>query len=335
MATLPTTNLTLVDLANRMDPNGKIPKVIELMNETNEILDDMVWKEGNLVDGHQSKIRVGLPEPTWRKLYQGVQPTVSQVASVKDTTGMMESYVKTDCVEADLNGNTAEFRMSEDRAHLEGFNQSLADALFYASELTEPAKFTGFSPRFNSLSAPNAENIIDAGGTGSDNMSIWLVVWGDETCHGIIPKGMPAGIQIQDKGKQTVAVYKPDGTYDGDMEAYVTHYRQHAGLTVRDWRYVVRVANIDRSLLTKDMATGADLVDLMVRALEIPPSLNMGKPVFYVPRPVRTMLRRQILAKVAASTLTMETIAGRKVVAMDGVPVRICAPLNSDEARVV
>lgn len=335
MATLPITNPTLLDLANRMDPNGKIPAIVEILNETNEILDDMTWMEGNLPTGHKTKIRTGIPEPTWRKLYQGVMPTRSTTADVTDTCGMMEAYSEIDVVEADLNGNTSEFRLSEDRPHFEGFNQSLADALFYASEKTEPAKFTGFAPRYNDLSAENAENILDCGGTGSDNASIWLVVWGPNSCFGIIPKGLPAGLKMEDKGQQTVPTHDASGNYTGKMEAYVTHYQQHAGLCLKDWRQVARACNIDKSLLTRDVSTGADLIDIMTQMTEMVHSLQMGRSAFYVPKAGRSMLRRQINNSVKNSTLSMENIAGKKVVMFDNIPVRTCAALSADEARVV
>lgn len=338
MAILQTINPTLLDLANKMDPDGKIPTVVEILNETNEILEDMTWLEGNLPTGHRTKIRTGLPTPTWRALYQGVQPGRSTMASVTDTCGMMEAYSEIDVIEANLNGNTSEFRLSEDRAYFEGFNQTLADALFYANERTQPARFTGFAPRFNTrvlANAESAENVIDGGGTGSDNLSIWLVVWGPNTCHGIIPKGIPAGLQMEDKGQQTVQVFNAAGANTGKMEAYVTNYRWHAGLCVKDWRYVVRICNIDRSDLTATGATGANLIDLMTQALELPPSLKMGRPVFYMPKFVRGFLRRQIVNRVINSSLTMEQVAGKRVMVMDDVPVRICASLGVDEARVI
>jgi hypothetical protein len=334
MGTLPTTNPTLLDLANRMDPNGKIPTIIELLNETNEILDDMTWIEGNLPTGHKTKVRTGIPKPTWRKLYQGVMPTRSTVADITATCGFMEAYSEIDAKEADLNGNTSEFRLSEDRPHLEGFNQDLADALFYANEAITPQKFTGFAPQFNDPNAESGENMINGGGTGSDNASIWLVVWSPNTVMGIVPKGMPAGFQMEDKGKDTVSVYDAAGNYTGKMEAYVTHYSWDAGLVVKDWRYVVRICNIDKSALTKDASAGADLIDLMTQALEIPPSLTLGRPVFYVPKTIRSMLRRQTVDKVKNSTLTMDSVAGKKVLAFDNVPVRRVDALSADEAAI-
>jgi hypothetical protein len=336
MATLATTNPTLLDLAQRTDPDGSISAIVEILNETNEILADMSWLEGNMTDGHRTTVRTGLPTPTWRKLYGGVQPTKSTSAPIKDTTGMLEAYAEVDQVLADLNGNTVEFRASEDRPHIEGMNQEISDTLFLGNEATEPEAFTGFAPRFNSLSAENADNIIDAGGTGSDNTSIWLVVWGPQTCHGIVPKGSRAGLQFEDKGQVTIEDVDGAG---GRMEAYRSHYRWFAGLTVRDWRYVVRICNIDKSLLTRvytagTFSTGANLPDLMVQALETVPSLNMGRPAFYMSRDTRTWLRRQLTASVQNSTLTIENVGGRRTVMFDEVPVRRVDSLAADEARV-
>ncbi len=319
MATLSILRPTLLDMAKASDPDGKIATIVEILTENNEVLEDMVWVEGNL------------PAPTWRKLYGGVQPNKGTTLQVTDSCGMMEAYAEIDKALADLNGNTAAFRAAEDYAHIEGMAKAMASALFYATETTTPEKFTGLAPRFNSLSAANAENIIDGGGTGTDNSSIWLVVWGEQTCHGIIPKGSQAGLQMNDKGQVTIESIDGAG---GRMEAYRTHYRWDAGLTVRDWRYIVRICNIDKSLLTKDASAGADLINLMTRALELVPSLGIGRPVFYMPRNIRSFLRQQMVAQVKQSTLSMEEVAGKRVLAFDGVPVKRVDKLAADEARI-
>lgn len=331
MATLSANNPTLLDWKNSLDPDGSVASVIEILNQQNEILDDMTFMEGNLPTGHRTTIRSGLPTPTWRKLYGGVQPSKSRRVQVTDNCGMLEDYAEVDCALADLNGNTNEFRLSEARAHIEGMSQALVDTTFYGDESVNPERFTGLASRYNDLSAENADNIIDAGGSGSDNASIWLVVWGPETCHMIVPKGSQAGIQVNDKGQVTIEDVDGNG---GRMEAYRTHFRQDAGLTLKDWRYVVRIANIDKSELTKDASAGADIIDLMTQALELVPNLNMGRPVFYTPRTIRSFLRRQIVNKVASSTLSMGEVAGRKVVQFEDVSVRRCDALAGDEAAV-
>lgn len=331
MAALSVTNPTLADVAKRMDPDGRIDTIVEILNETNEVLDDMTMLEGNLPTGHRTTIRTGLPVPTWRKLYGGVQPTKSTTVQVTDNTGQLEAYAEVDKALADLNGNTAAFRLSEDRSHLEGMNQEYVDTLFFGDESSAPEEFTGFAPRFNSLSAANGENIISGGGSGSDNTSIWLVVWGPNTCHGLYPKGSVGGLEMTDKGQVTIEDVDGSG---GRMEAYRTHYKWCGGLTVRDWRYVVRIANIDKSDLTKNAASGADLTDLMAQAIELIPSLGLGRPAFYCSRTIKSFLRRQIASKVSSSTLTMEQVGGKSIVTYDGIPVRRTDALAPDEAAV-
>lgn len=334
MAVLAVRNPTLLDLAKASDPNGKIATIVEILHETNEILEDMTWMEGNLPTGHRTTIRSGLPAPTWRKLYGGVQPNKATNVTVTDNTGMLEAYAEIDKALADLNGNTAAFRMSEDRAHIEGMNQEMTDTIFFGNEDTEPEAFTGFAPRFNDLSGPaNADNIIDAGGTGGDNGSIWLIVWSNNTCHGIVPKGSTAGLQMTDKGQVTLEDAS-GGSNSGRMEAYRTHYRWDAGLTVKDWRYVVRICNIDKSARTADASSGADLADLMFQAIDIIPNLSMGRPAFYMDRTMRGFLRRQIPSAVALSTLTMENVGGKMLTSFQGVPVRRVDALAADEARI-
>lgn len=332
MATLAVTNPTLADVAKVTDPDGKIAVVVEILNETNEIIDDATWIEGNLPTGHKSSIRSGLPTPTWRKLYAGVQPTKSRSVEVTDSTGNMEAYAEVDKDLADLNGNTAAFRMSEDKAFIEGMNQEFADTLFYGNEGLAPEEFTGFSPRFNDNSGPeNADNIINGGGTGSDNASIWLIAWGPETVHMIYPKGSNGGLHMEDKGQVTIE--NADGS-NGRMEAYRTHYKWQCGLVVRDWRYVVRICNIDISDLNGDASgSSADLVDLMSEAIELLPNAGKGRPAFYMNRTCRSALRRQIKNSNNVR-VTMDQVAGKKVMAFDEIPVRRCDALTSAEAQI-
>lgn len=331
MAVLGTKNPTLADLAKVTDPDGTIADVVEILNETNEILMDMTWLEGNLTTGHQTSIRTGLPTPTWRKLYGGVQPTKSRATQVTDTCGNLEAYSEVDKDLVEMAGDQAAFRLQEDRPHIEGMNQEIADTLFYGDETTAPEEFTGFAPRFADLSAENADNIIDAGGTGTDNASIWLICWSPQTCHGIIPKGSTAGLQTRDLGEVTIE--DADGN-NGRMQAYRTHYKMKAGLCVRDWRYVVRICNIDRSLLTADISTGADLNDLMHRAVTEIPNPSMGRCVWYMDKTVLAFLRRQTSNAVANSTLTMENVGGTWQTMWGGYPIRRCDALAINEARV-
>jgi hypothetical protein len=338
MAVLSVVNPTLLDLAKRTDPDGKISSIVEILNATNEVLDDMSWMEGNLPTGHRTTVRTGIPAPTWRKLYGGIQPAKSTTVQVTDNCGMLEALAEVDKALADLNGNTAAFRLSEDMAFIEGLNQEVAQTLFYGNETSEPEAFTGLSPRYNSLAASNAENIIVGGGAGADNASIWLVVWGPNTVHGIIPKGSTAGLKVKDWGE--VIIENADGS-NGRMVAYRTHYRWDAGLTLRDWRYVVRIPNIDKSLLTNvftagTFTTGANLPDLMFQAMRRIPNLSAGRPAFYMSRDIASWVARQMAAMGLNSYTTDATVAGsmRYTETFKGIPMRRVDTLAADEALV-
>jgi hypothetical protein len=322
---------TLLDWARRLDPKGKIDTVVNLLAETNQILEDMVWLEGNLPTGHQTTVATGIPEPTWRALYQGVKPTKGTTKQVVDTCGMLEARPQIDVDLARLNGNSAEWRLSEERLHIEGMNQEMAKTLFYGDTRDEPEKFMGLHPRFSSLSADNKGQIIDAGGS-DDLTSIWLVVWGPNTVHGIFPKGSKAGMQITDNGKQTVN--DPNG---GRYDVLESHYKWDCGLSVRDWRYVVRIANIDTGKLetfNSSADASPNLIRLLIQAVETVPEVNLGKPVIYCNRKVRTWLRIMVNEK-SNVYLSLDEFGGKKVLTFDGIPIKRCDKILTTESRIV
>lgn len=331
MSTLSAIYPTLLDWKASMDPQNKVAKVIELLAQKNEIILDMPFMQGNLPTGHKTVVRSGLPIPTWRKLYGGVQPTKATQVAVTETCGFLEDYAEVDKALADLNGNSAAWRMQQDAAHIEGMNQEFASTLFYGNEATAPEEFTGFGPRFNDQSAANGDNIITSAATpdSTDNSSMWLIVWGPNV-HGIVPQGSTAGLQVSDKGQVTIENVDGNG---GRMEAYRTHYRWDLGLCVADWRYVVRI-NFDAENLTADASSGPDLIDLMSQAVELPPSLNDGTPVFYCNRNTRSYLRRQLVNKVKNSTLSMDMVGGKRVLTFDDIPVRRCDSLLNTESGI-
>lgn len=322
---------SMLDMANAMDPDGQVAAVAEILNETNEVLADWSFMEGNLPTGHRHTIRTGLPTVIWRRLYQGVPVTKSRRATVTDTTGMLEAMSKIDAEEAGAAGNLAQFRMDESKPFLESISQELAQTLFYGNTATDPEKFDGLAPRFSERSAENGDNILDAGGTGVDNRSIWLIVWGSNTCTGIIPKGTTSGISMEDLGKQLTADDNGD-----EFLAYVAHFKVKAGLILRDWRYVVRIANIDKSELQSDYAIGgANLPSLMFEAMERIPNLGAGNPVFYMERGILTKLRQQLASGTKESTLLYSNIGGHRTAMWNDIPLRRVDKLAVDEARVV
>lgn len=340
MATLASNALTLLDWAKRLDPDGKVPTIVELLSQTNSILDDMLWREGNLPTGHRITQRTGLPTVYWRLINQGVAGSKSTTAQVDEQCGMLESWSEVDKDEAELNGNVNAYRLSEAQAFLEAMNQEMAQTLFYGSA-TNPEEFVGFANRYSSTSAGNGQNILDAGGTGADNSSVWLVGWGDNTCCGIFPKGSKAGIMHEDLGLQTVTT--ATGIAGAKLRAYQDHWQWKAGLALKDWRYAVRIANIDNSDLaglsgTQEVTDATFITKMMSRAIDRLPTLNGIKPVFYANRTILSLLR------VAAQEKSNSAVAitpglnqfGQTIfnTTFLGIPVRLVDQLTSAEAQV-
>jgi hypothetical protein len=329
-ATLSANALTLADWAKRLDPDGKVPTIVELLAQSNEMLDDMIWREGNLPTGHQTTMRTGLPAVAWRMLNQGVTPSKSTTAQQTVTAGMLEAWSEVDVDLITLNGNAGAFRLSEAKAFIEAMNQEMASTMFYGNSGLAPEEFMGLAPQYSSSAATNGSNVLKAGGAGSDNTSIWLVAWGEETVHGIFPKGSKAGLQHNDYGEVTVEVTA--GVSGSRMRAMQERWQWKAGIVVKDWRYVVRIANIDVS----DLAGGsaADLIDQMETAIEILPN-GLGKPVFYMNRTIRRYLRRQTRADVSAGGgITYENVDGKRRYDFGGIPVRIVDSILTTEATV-
>lgn len=331
MAILTSTMPTLIDKFSRQDNTQKIMKIVELMAKQNDILMDAEYMECNDGSKHKTTMRSGIPEPTWRMFNQGVQPSKSTTVPVLDTTGMMEDYGLVDKALADLSGNADAFRASENLGKLQGFNNKASRYMFYGNSQTEPQAFLGLTPRYNSLSAESGRNIVDAGGTGSTNTSIWFVTWGELTTHLLYPKGSVAGFQHRNLGEDTV---KDD--VGGEFQAYRDHFKWDIGMSVRDWRANARVANIDVSLLTADAASGAKLIENMIKAYYLleNPMQGEGKTVIYANRTIQTFLHLQAMNSKNVN-LTLGEYAGRKIPELLGIPIKRCDELLNTEARVV
>lgn len=334
-------NPTFHDFLQALGPDDAVTDVGELLSQTNQLYEDMTFVEGNLLTGHRFTVRTGLPSPTWRRFYQGIPPTKSTRAQLTASCGMLEDYAEVDKAQAELNGNSIRFRLQEDMAHIEGFNQRVAQALMYENEDNTPEAITGFMAHYTATpgSVGVGQQIIDGLGAGSNNASILLVGWAPNTVYGIFPKGSKAGITVRDLGEQRVYAQTVGSTVpNGYFQALTTHYRWDLGLVVQDYRYAVRICNISRSLLGPDPTvtgyTGANLPNLMFQAMEYIPSLENCRPVFYMDRSIKTALRQQMPNVVKNATLQVMDVGGKKVDSFQEIPIRRMDVMRADEARV-
>ena len=332
MATLGPNKLNLLDWAKRLDPDGKTAAIVELLALENGILMDIPFKEGNLPTGHRVSVRTGLPEVYWRQLNQGVQPSKSTTAQIDEGCAMLEAWSEVDVKLAKLNGNEAAFRLSEARAFLEAMAIEHASTMFYGNSSASPEEFNGLAIRYSSTSAANGQNIIKAGGSDpADNASIWLVGWGENSVHGIFPKGSKAGIEHKDLGAQTVE--NAGGVTGAKMLAYRDLFQLDTGIVLKDWRYVSRVANIDVSALVAE-ASDADLTKHMIKAMHRIHNLSVVKPMFYMNRTVFQYLDIQRRDDVKGAGMRYDEVDGKLIPSFRGIPIKICDSLLDTEAAI-
>lgn len=330
MATINTGNLSLLDYAKRKDPNGAIAQVVETLSQSNAILQDAVWQEGNLETGHVFASRTGLPSVGWRRYNEGVAASKSKTDQITETCGMAEGNSVVDCKLAEIGGNEPAFRASEDMAFLQAFNKEMETGVFYHSTKTAPEKFMGLSPRMDATTnASGGQQIIlaDASASGNDQASIWLVCWGDDGVFGIFPKGSKAGLTPHDMGVQMWA----DSGGTNRFRAYVMNWCWQIGICVKDWRQLVRIANVDTGNL---VATTDTIITSMVKAYHQIQDPTKGRLAYYCNRKVATFLHLQALNNTKQSTLTIERIGGQPVTMFLGIPVRTSDALTNTEAVV-
>lgn len=345
MATIGTAAVTLADMAKNWDPNGTQARTVELLSQSNEVLPDMLWVEGNLPTGTRTTVRTGLPSASWRLFNQGVQVSKSTTAQFDEQCGMLEAWGEVDVELAKLNGNEAAWRMSENAAHLEAMNQEFVQTLFYGNSGTAPEEFTGLATRYSSL----GQNCISGGGSGSDQASIWLIGWGANSVHGIYPKGSQAGLQHIDHGRAVTETV--NGIGGSRLAVYRDQWIWKCGIAVRDWRYAVRGCNVDISNLTTE-SSAANLTKLMIKMVHRLPMTTGGptnqgfvgvKPAFYVNRTLAQMLdiqRYNVMSGMGTGSQNLggsigyDMIDGRWTPNFRGIPIRIVDQLLETESTV-
>lgn len=355
MGVIATQVLTLKDWADSIDPMGKPAVIVNTLTKYMPMLEDVIFIESNLPTGHQSTILTGLPDVTWRRAYQTVQPSKSTRTTVTDTIGNVESCSELDEDIAKLNGQTKEFRLQHAKPHMVAIAHALGETFFYGNTTQSPELFTGLAPRYNQLSNDEQNagfNIIDAGGTGGDNTSIWFVNHSKETTFMFFPKGQSlpsSGATDKEAGKlsyvgvehrdqtpnEPMLVYGADG---GKFHAFVDWFKAKMGLAVRDWRYNVRIANIDKSVIDgmgNENYAGPDLINLMIRAVNKIEDLNTGKTVIYVNRDVMTAIDLNMANKKSVAAFSWAEIQGERVRMFREFPIKMCNAILNTEQRVV
>lgn len=340
---------TLIDVAAREGPDGKPIFLAEMLSQNNEILDDLPFVEANEKTGHEFAFRDSIPAGSWRSYNMGVGYSKTTAGKDRIGIGTLAAYSQVDRDLAEDSGDVAGFRESEDVGFMEGLSQTWTSTLIYGNTVANAAQFMGLAPFYNSLStstARNAANVIDGGGTGSSNTSIWLIGWSEGTIYCVYPRQGQAGLLHEDKG-DTVPGYDSLGNR---FEAYTSYYRWRGGLVPQDWRNAVRIANLDTTAAGLAGPAAPDIFNMMAQAMYLPPALgkrqsgisttdaprdrSVGvRAVFYADRTARHWMDVQS-RRGANVMLNSMDYAGNPVETYRGIPVRNVDQILDTEARV-
>jgi len=250
MATLGDQALTLSDYKKRMAPDGSVDFIIEAMLNSNPIMDDVVWKMGNLVTGNRTTVRTSMPTPSVRRINRGVDRHKSTTEQVQDTCIILEDRSCVDIEEIALAANPEQFRRSEDAAFVGGFTDAVAANIFYGNAADDLDTFNGLSMRYPEYGGEKnkaAYQVISAGTPNSEalNTSAFFVGWGTHATCGIYPKNSQMGLRQRDLGEMTVQ--DADGR---EYQALTTLFTWKCGLSVSDIRANAAVRNIDTTKLS-------------------------------------------------------------------------------------
>lgn len=328
----PTEVYSLAELKQFYEEDGKLSTIIEMLYEENPILQDMLFLQGNMIDGHKAKILTQLPTANFRRLYQGTARSKSGVATVKEPTRQISSRWEIDVDELKLYEGTdaqSAFRLQEGRNHVEAMQQKCVDQLIYGNPEADVDELRGLATHYAYKDGPN---VIDAGGAGSDNTSIWGVCWGPKDLHGFYPKNMPAGIQHEDLGR-----YDAFDANGSPFRAVGDEWKWNIGFFLADWRSVVRICNIDVSNLSitdPDTVGYVDLQKLTIQAKNKIPSGRRNRMRWYVSESVMTALEVQAMNRENVNLKYGEYFSSKEVLFLHGKPVFQCDAILETEAAL-
>ncbi len=319
-------------------------QVIEILAQDNPILDDAIARQCNMGATERTMIRTGLPTTTWGRLYQGVPQSKATMQQVDDTTGFLEARSSIDTRLLALAKDPAKQRLIDSAPFFEAMNQEMATGIFYHDIATTPERFKGLGARYDGyytgtkVGAPRKSDaqVVDGGGRGSDNTSIWFVTWGDHATSLLYPEGTTAGVKMMDKGEEPVLDANGNTYY-----AKVATYEWHMGLTVKDWRYNARIANIDVSdMLAGNVDLWALMRDAYYRLRSRRRDGMASRIAIYMNTDVMQVLEAQSTDRALTTarnntvSLSSGTVEGKEVKMYRGLPIRETDALLNTEAAL-
>ena len=314
-----------------------------MLSEKNPMPRDMAVFAANEKMGHTGTRVTSLATGAFRKVSGFKTPGTSTFTPYHDDISIFygQSVVPDDVKRLE---GAAKVALIES-THEEGYWQGIARHIIEGDSATTPEKYDGLGVRYNtpddgsgSYDATNPDpstaaqvNVLSAGGTGNDTMSIWFMRHGEGQIGLITPMNDPQyGLTMKDKGlmeeSDATSATNPQGTRD----IWKKEWEWWHGLSVGNHKCVGRIRNIESSLDSID----SSLKRLIYQMFEELMTEGTGTIWMYCPR--RMMTHFQILLEAKMNVIfsadnpygvAMNMWAGKS-------PIQSCDSLSITETAV-
>lgn len=331
--------LTLADFRKQLNPRGEVARVAKILDQTNGLNEHMPMVEANGAFTHTETIEAGLPEVYYISINQGAPPSKAVTAQVTEGMSILTGRA---IVHKELvidPKKRASMRAYQGDRTIQAMAQRDARTDIYGNPKVDPKEHAGLAVRYATFAEANAQNMIDAGGS-DDLTSMYLLGLHPETIFSLYPMGAAQTMGIERHDHGLIQIQDPNGAAGSYMDVYAESFARRKGLCVKNWRYGVRICNIDTGDLiatggTQATSAATNILRLMARAKEKPPKEG-GTGVRWVwiaNRTVMTGLELLAMEKQSSVLTVEEGINSFKYKAF-GIPLVTMDQLINNEALV-
>lgn len=319
---------TLVDLKQGHDPQGNVAKIIDTLWEhgQQDLMKDMKWMMADDLTTHSFLQTLYLPKGSFTGIGIGIPREKVGTKPVREDIFMLQGRSDIDVRLLRKSPNPEAFMANRNMLYLKGMLKNFNAQFFFGRSglalypVADEKAPQGILIRHNALSM--ADNVHNAGGTGSDLGSIYLVKHGEDGLYLCFPR--------DGKDFITETPLPPHDAFDDLGNPYTvisTEYTIQFGICKADPLAVQRVCNI------KKVGT-ANIFDedLVIRAIE---NLeNTEGAVLYFPKAIHTQARITLKDKPNVYFTEDKAFGSGKIMHIQDVPCRKMGCLSLNETAV-
>lgn len=247
------TKLTVAELIRREAPDGTLARIVDVISQTNRILNHITWIECNQGVYHEDTRTVTEPSGAERNYDEGVSPEAGVSEKVTEVTCMLDGISEVDEAKMNSRSDPGAFRLDEDARFLRGMTKTFVSRLFDGNPATDFRRIRGINQRtdYNTLTSPYVYDNADGKASVTENKtSVYFIQFGDQMVNCIYPRNNPNGggilpVKMRDFG---LTIINQAGTSEAKKyPARQTWFSCDFGIFIHDPRCIRRIVNISTS----------------------------------------------------------------------------------------